>query len=178
MDRRTFLNYSLATGVVVWVGAEIPKLLGMSESEVGQLFAVKPANAATEFPQSVASGDPQTHGITLWTRVVLGQAGKVRVAFEVAKDSEFSAIALRGVAETEESKDYTLKVQLSKGQRFNPTPLTITDSFIGEQRVKQGASRPYQLPMQTSPRFALAISTAKTTPTGTTMPIDSWLQKI
>ena len=122
MDRRTFLKYSLATGVVVWVGAEIPKLVGISDSDVGHLFAVKPANAATEvFPQSVASGDPQTHGITLWTRVVPDQAGNAQVAFEVAKDSEFSAIALRGVAETEESKDYTLKVQLSKDITPNTT---------------------------------------------------------
>ncbi len=42
MDRRTFLKYSLASGVVIWTGTEIPKL-GM---EVGELF-VKSANAAT-----------------------------------------------------------------------------------------------------------------------------------
>jgi len=115
MDRRTFLKYSLATGVVIWIGNEIPSFLGMGELEVGQLFAVKPAHAGTEiFPQSVASGDPQSRGITLWTRVVPPQSGTVQVAFEVAKDAKFKAIALRGVAQTDESKDYTLKVRLSK----------------------------------------------------------------
>ncbi len=114
MERRTFLKYSLATGVVIWAGQEMPRLLGMSELEVWELFAVKPANAATEiFPQSVASGDPQPHGITLWTRAVPLQPSPVRVAFEVAEDPEFGSITLRGVAKTDESKDYTLKVRLN-----------------------------------------------------------------
>ena len=70
MDRRTFLKYSLATGVVIWAAEEIPKLLGMNDLQASSLFAIQPANAATgTFPQSVASGDPQPHGITLWTRV-------------------------------------------------------------------------------------------------------------
>lgn len=114
MDRRTFLGYSLATGVVIWVGKEIPKLLGIDESAVGELFAVKPADAATAiFPQSVASGDPQPQGITLWTRVVPPQPGLVLVGFEVAKDPSFARVVLRGIAETDEWKDYTLKVRLN-----------------------------------------------------------------
>lgn len=118
MDRRTFLKYSLASGVVIWTGAEIPKL----GTEVGELF-VKSANAATIteiFPQSVASGDPQVNGITLWTRVAQS-GGTAQVAFEVAQDSEFSAIALSGVAQTDESKDYTVKVQLNSGIQPNTT---------------------------------------------------------
>jgi len=113
MDRRTFLKYSLATGVVIWAGEEIPKFLGMNDSEARSLFAIQPASAATAvFPQSVASGDPQPHGITLWTRVVPSQPQQIRVGFEVAKDPEFKLNALRGVAQTDESRDYTLKVQL------------------------------------------------------------------
>ena len=114
MDRRTFLKYSLATGVVVWAGSEIPGLLGLDEWEVGKLFAIEPANAATTlFPQSVASGDPRSRGITLWTRVAPQQAQSVKVAFEVSEDAGFSAIAtLRGVAKTTQSKDYTVKISL------------------------------------------------------------------
>jgi len=47
--------------------------------------------------------------------------GTVQVAFEVAQDSEFSAIALSGVAQTDESKDYTLKVRLNSGIQPNTT---------------------------------------------------------
>ncbi len=120
MDRRTFLKYSLATGVVIWAGEEIPKLLGLNDLQASSLFAIQPVNAATGiFPQSVASGDPQPHGITLWTRVVPSQSQQIRVAFEVALDSEFKSHVLRGVAQTDESKDYTLKVQLND-QKLKP----------------------------------------------------------
>lgn len=120
MDRRSFLKYSLATGVVLWAGQEIPRLVGMEDSEVLSLFAVEPANAATNvFPQSVASGDPRVTGITLWTRVVPRTQQNVRVAFEVATDERFRNVVLRGVAETTPTKDYTVKVNINS-VRLNP----------------------------------------------------------
>ncbi|MBO3461679.1 alkaline phosphatase D family protein, partial [Aetokthonos hydrillicola] len=118
MDRRAFLKYSLAAGLVICAGEEIPKLLGMNELQASRLFDIEPVNATTVnlatkvFPQSVASGDPQAHGITLWTRVVPSESEPVHIAFEVAKDSEFKSKILRGVAQTDESKDYTFKVRL------------------------------------------------------------------
>ncbi|MBW4692119.1 MAG: alkaline phosphatase D family protein [Lyngbya sp. HA4199-MV5] len=118
MDRRSFLKYSLATGVVVWAGSEIPALLGLKPSEVGNLFAVDPASAATNlFPQSVASGDPRSRGVTLWTRLAPQESRQVRVAFEVSEDAGFGAIAtLRGVAKTNKAKDYTVKLSLDRNE--------------------------------------------------------------
>lgn len=114
MDRRTFLNYSLSTGVVIWAGAQLPKLLSMNEEQVKGLFAFERADAATPiFPQSVASGDPQATGITLWTRIVPPQTGSVKAAFEISTDADFSTSVLRGIAQTDELKDYTLKVRLN-----------------------------------------------------------------
>lgn len=114
MDRRSFLKYSLATGVVVWAGSDIPARLGLDVSDVDKLFAVEPANAAAGmFPQSVASGDPRSRGITLWTRLAPQESRQVRVAFEVSEDDGFGAIAtLRGVAKTNKGKDYTVKISL------------------------------------------------------------------
>ncbi len=114
MDRRTFLNYSLSTGVVIWAGAQLPKLLSMNEEQIKGLFAFERADAATPiFPQSVASGDPQPQGITLWTRVVPPQTDSIKAAFEISTDADFSTSVLRGIAETDESKDYTLKVRVN-----------------------------------------------------------------
>jgi alkaline phosphatase D len=69
LDRRRFLKYSIATSVV-WAGWEVPPATGLSVAQAAELFQVL-ASAATAavFPQSVASGDPQPQGITLWTRV-------------------------------------------------------------------------------------------------------------
>ncbi|MBW4472402.1 MAG: alkaline phosphatase D family protein [Stenomitos rutilans HA7619-LM2] len=118
MDRRSFLKYSLAAGVVVWAGREIPALLGLDQLEIDKLFAVEPVNAATNlFPQSVASGDPRSRGITLWTRLAAQASRQVRVAFEVSEDAGFGAIAtLRGVAKTNKAKDYTVKISLDRNE--------------------------------------------------------------
>ncbi|MBR8838056.1 MAG: alkaline phosphatase D family protein [Stigonema ocellatum SAG 48.90 = DSM 106950] len=140
MDRRTFLKYSLATGVVIWAGEEIPKLLGMNNLDVSRLFTIESASAVTTstFPQSVASGDPQPHGITLWTRVVPPQAQQIRVGFEVAKDPTFKSWVLRGVAQTDESRDYTLKVQLNSKELKPHT--TYYYRFIYKGRVSRTGS--------------------------------------
>jgi len=69
-DRRTFLKYSIATSIV-WSGWDVPRSLGISVAEAAELFKAN-ADGRTDdvFPQSVASGDPQARGITLWTRIV------------------------------------------------------------------------------------------------------------
>jgi alkaline phosphatase D len=70
VDRRTFLRYSIVTSVV-WAGWDIPRAAGLSVAQAAELFEVRATGqTATVFPQSVASGDPQPRGITLWTRIV------------------------------------------------------------------------------------------------------------
>lgn len=114
MDRRSFLKYALASTVVVWVGDEIPKHLGLEQTDIEGLFSIEPANAsASVFPQSVASGDPQPNGITLWTRIAC-TANSVRVAIEISSDRSFSGQTLRGVTvDTDAQRDYTVKAKIT-----------------------------------------------------------------
>lgn len=114
MDRRTFLLTSLASGVMIWAGSQVP-------GKFGSLFQVDPANAiaTANFPQSVASGDPQVAGITLWTRLA-PQTGTVQVAYQVSTDPNFGVVTLAGVANAEAVRDYTLKVQLSDRAELRP----------------------------------------------------------
>jgi alkaline phosphatase D len=114
MDRRTFLKYSLATSVVMWAGDEIPKHLGLEQADIKGLFSVEPAIAAESvFPQSVASGDPQPNGITLWTRLA-PQISTAKVAIEISTTPSFSGQLLRGVTVTTDAKqDYTVKARIS-----------------------------------------------------------------
>jgi alkaline phosphatase D len=107
-NRRTFLKYSLATSVTVWAGNEIPKHL---QDNVKSLFVVDPVSAAASiFPQSLASGDPQVQGITLWTRVTSPRTETVQVSFEIALNNSFTNPILQGVANTDSLRDYTIKV--------------------------------------------------------------------
>ncbi len=117
LNRRDFLKYSLATGVVVWAGSSVAGP-GMSEAEARSLFTVRRINPAV-FPQSVASGDPQPDGIVLWTRLASLRSGK-RVAYEIAQDTTFRNPILRGTAQTSADKDNTLKVQLNNRSELKP----------------------------------------------------------
>jgi alkaline phosphatase D len=111
MDRRTFLKNSLFMGILIFPGEKLPQELKISEAQVKDLFTVKSTNTARSsiFPQSVASGDPQMQGITLWTRIGSPQPGLIQAGFQISRDIDFQAIALQGVSQTDASQDYTLK---------------------------------------------------------------------
>lgn len=118
-SRRDFLKYSLSAGVVVWAaGMQIPG--GIDEAEAQTAFQVNRVNPR-RYPQSVASGDPESNGIVLWTRLFTRQSGTARVAYEVAleEDENFQNPVLRGVADTDRRRDHTVKVQL-KRREFRP----------------------------------------------------------
>jgi len=111
-SRRDFLKYSLATNIVVWTSEAMASKLNISSKEM-QIFdiAAASANSIKIFPQSVGSGDPQTYGVTLWTRIIT-QSEIAKVAFEVASDFAFRQVVLQGLANTNSNCDHTVKVPL------------------------------------------------------------------
>ncbi|MBD2344974.1 alkaline phosphatase D family protein [Anabaena subtropica] len=111
-SRRDFLKYSLATNIVIWTSEAMAHKLNISSKEI-QIFNIPTASATslTTFPQSVSSGDPQAHGITLWTRII-AQSEIAKVAFQVASDSAFGQVILQGFANTDKNCDYTVKIPL------------------------------------------------------------------
>ncbi len=117
LNRRDFLKYSLATGVVVWAGSSLAGP-GISEAEAQELFKVREVRP-TIFPQSVASGDPQPDGIVLWTRIRSLNAGTT-VAYEIARDATFRNPVLRGKAQTSRDKDNVVKVQIDNRSELDP----------------------------------------------------------
>ena len=121
LSRRDFLRYSLSTGVVVWAGTQIPGGIGLDEAEARSLFQGKGKRPASRmFPQSVASGDPRPNGIVLWTRLepqeVPGRRKRVKVAYEISRDENFRRPVLRGLAETDRNRDYTIKVPVERDE--------------------------------------------------------------
>lgn len=72
------------------------------------------------FYHGVASGDPLTDRVILWTRITLDPAvSPVSVSWQVATDISFSAIVSSGNATTDSSKDYTIKVDATGLQPNN-----------------------------------------------------------
>lgn len=125
LSRRDFLRYSLSTGVLIWTGTQIPGGMGIGEAEAESLFDTRGERRASKvFPQSVASGDPRPNGIVLWTRLAPeavpgSQRRRAKVAYEISRDERFRHPVLRGLAETDPGRDYTLKVQVERDE-LNP----------------------------------------------------------
>lgn len=72
------------------------------------------ALAATDslFQHGVASGDPLSDRVIIWTRVLPTRPGTVAVMWEVALDARFSRIIRRGRVLTGEDIDYTVKADV------------------------------------------------------------------
>lgn len=69
------------------------------------------AGAVPVFQHGVASGDPLSDRVILWTRVTPnGPRRAVPVQWTVARDAAFTQVVLRGTAKTNPDRDYTVKV--------------------------------------------------------------------
>jgi alkaline phosphatase D len=70
------------------------------------------ASVAAGFTHGVASGDPLSHRIILWTRFVSQTPEKLN--WEVAKDAAFKNIIRQGTANTSAARDFTVKVDADR----------------------------------------------------------------
>ncbi|GGB45876.1 alkaline phosphatase D family protein [Shewanella inventionis] len=74
-----------------------------------------------QFLQGIASGDPAADAVILWTRVTPDIQGDITVSWEVATDSNFTDLVTNGQTVTNDSRDYTVKVDavgLAPGQQY------------------------------------------------------------
>jgi len=98
-SRRKFLrNFSLGTVAV----SAIPLTACGGDDD--------PSYEAVTFGHGVASGDPLTDRVILWTRVTAPGAGDLEVGWTVAEDSGFTKTAASGTARTGAASDFTVKV--------------------------------------------------------------------
>lgn len=73
------------------------------------------------FYHGVASGDPLTDRVIIWTRVTPQQKEPLAVQWEISKTADFQEILQRGIESTDGSRDYTVKVdvaRLSPGTKY------------------------------------------------------------
>ena len=79
----------------------------------GGLPASARAERPARFDWGVASGDPRSDSIVLWTRAVPDDgAPTLTVGFELAEDEGFSRIVRQGAAQTSAARDYTVKLDV------------------------------------------------------------------
>ena len=132
MNRRTALTGLLAGGTASC--ATTPTLTP---------FQAELAPVSGVFACGIASGDPQTDRVILWTRISDDEgntlAGVQEVRWEVSKDKNFSTLIANGTATTSPAQDGTIKVDASgleagqsyyyrfiRGDSTSPTGVTRT----------------------------------------------------
>ncbi|MGO1328966.1 MAG: PhoD-like phosphatase N-terminal domain-containing protein, partial [Idiomarina loihiensis] len=113
-NRRDFLKLFAATGAAVTVSTALQGCASIGKSS---------ERSSVKFDHGVASGDPTSNAILLWTRAVPENSAEkqVTLGWELAADENFSNIIRSGTATTGASRDYTVKVdvtQLSPNQRY------------------------------------------------------------
>ena len=84
----------------------------LSVSHKAAFAADLPATSVPlDFPQGVASADPQPDAVMLWTRAVPRTAteGPVTLLLQLSRDSDFSTLLLQAPLQADAGSDYTVR---------------------------------------------------------------------
>lgn len=112
LNRRRFLQASSMTAAA---GASLV-LAGCNDDDNDiKIEAVGSSNANTrvQFLHGVASGDPLSDRVIIWTRVTPDSAGSYPVQWQVATDKNFDQIVQSGTTQANGGADYTVKVDVT-----------------------------------------------------------------
>lgn len=95
----------------------------MSAAAAGAPAAVQAKEAATTaFGHGVASGDPLSDRLVIWTRISTASDAKPMVRWEVASDEGFKTIVAKGQTVADAARDHTVKIDvggLKPGQDYH-----------------------------------------------------------
>ncbi len=116
---------------------------------------------AVAFNHGVASGDPREDRVIIWTRVTPERAGPVPVRWIVARNRELSDVVKTGVAEANETRDYTLKLDVAG---LRPGAPYFYGFRAGDQQSGVGKTR--TLPRGRLNQMKLAIVSCASFPHG------------
>jgi len=102
VHRRTLLKAGALAGIAA---GQLPLGCSSPDSEPSE-----PSEPRASFLHGVASGDPTSDAVLLWTRVTPLDAGPVSGSYEVFDSLELADPVARGSFTTDEDRDYTVKV--------------------------------------------------------------------
>jgi len=110
--------------------------------------------ALKPFYHGVASGDPLSDRVIIWTRLTpdTGFVGTADIEWSVALDTGMTQIVQTGIHTTDAVRDYTVKVDVTGLQ---PNTYYYYEFTYGQQRSIRGRTRTAPVGMQDSMRFAV-----------------------
>jgi alkaline phosphatase D len=113
------------------------------------------------FRHGVASGDPLSDRVILWTRVTAPANAVPEVSWTVARDAAFRRIVARGTTPTAASRDFTIKIDASG---LEPATTYFYRFHALGERSPTGRTR--TLPVSNAQRVRLALASCSNYPYG------------
>ncbi len=174
-SRRTFVRGAAATvgaastlGLAACGGDDEVVATSPTPSPAPAAVAPAPAPAPVsdvEFRHGVASGDPLSDRVIIWTRATPGTPRSLELRWDVASDAAFATIVRTGTLTTTAEQDYTAKVDVTS---LNPATTYYYRFAIGTGAgAKTSPSgRTKTLPTGTVSRVKLAVFSCANYPAG------------
>lgn len=120
---------------------------------------------AVRFDHGVASGDPETTRVIVWTRATPSKDTALSIGWEVATDAGFLHIVQAGTFATDASRDFTVKVDVA-GLTAGSTYYYRFRHGDDTQAVVSPAGRTRTLPSGSIARVKLAVFSCANYPAG------------
>lgn len=110
-SRRAFLRRASAAGAV----AALPPVLSACDPKPGEVTEDEPVGPPNLFEHGVASGDPLTDAVILWTKLSPDDGSEaVEVLVEVAEDASFERVVASGTYEATADRNHCLKIDVTE----------------------------------------------------------------
>ena len=119
------------------------------------------SSLAVNFKHGVASGDPSTNSVILWTRVTPEIEGDISVSWEIATDKNFQSVIQNGSTSTDARRDYTIKID---AQNLEENHVYYYRFISGNTRSPLG--RTQTLPLHHVDSVTLALLSCANYPAG------------
>ncbi|WKN42077.1 alkaline phosphatase D family protein [Tunicatimonas pelagia] len=112
---RTTINYLFAPvcGLIALVACQTSQPSQEEAAPAYQVQNIAYDESIKPFYHGVASGDPLTDRVIIWTRVTPETIAPIDVAWQVATDSTFTQVVQTDELTTSENQDFTVKVDVS-----------------------------------------------------------------
>lgn len=120
-----------------------------------------PGGTTSLFAHGVASGDPLSDRVILWTRISVASPGTLNLSWEVASDANFGVIVARGEASTGPEQDYTVKVDATGLQ---PSSVYFYRFYVGLEPSPTGRTK--TLPVGSVSQLRLGVVSCSNFPAG------------
>lgn len=158
LNRRRFLKSLAATAGSIAVPAALTACIGDDSDSNG------PNLSQVNFENGVASGDPLSDSVIIWTRATPSNESdtEVTLGYEMATDAEMTSLVASGTVTTHSDRDFTIKIDVTE----LAAGTTYYYRFRGADEVYSATGTTKTLPEGSVEQVTLAMCSCSNYPAG------------